>query len=40
MKKFYDQTRGEAIGYKPGNLVLLEAINLNTDRPIKKLDDK
>ena len=40
MKKFYDRTRGEAIGYKPGDLVLLEATNLNTDRPMKKLDDK
>ena len=40
MKKFYNQTRGEAIGYKPGDLVLLEATNLNTDKPMKKLDDK
>ena len=40
MKKFYDRTRGEAIDYKPGDLVLLEATNLNTDRPMKKLDDK
>ena len=40
MKKFYNQTRGETIGYKPGDLVLLEATNLNIDRLIKKLNDK
>ena len=40
MKKFYNRTRGEAIGYKLGDLVLLEATNLNTDRPMKKLNDK
>ena len=40
MKKFYNRTWGEAIGYKPGDLVLLEATNLNTNRPMKKLNDK
>ena len=40
MKKFYNQTQKEAIGYKPGNLVLLEATNLNTDKPMKKLNNK
>ena len=40
MKRFYDRTRGEAIGYKLGDLVLLKATNFNIDKPIKKLDNK
>ena len=40
MKHFYDQRRGELINYKPGDLVLLEATNINSQRPSKKLDFK
>lgn len=40
MKRFYNQTWEEAINYKPGDLVLLKATNLNIDRLIKKFDNK
>ena len=40
MKRFYDRTRGQAINYAPGDLVLLEATNIHTMRPMKKFDDK
>ena len=40
MKRFYDRTRGQAINYSPGDLVLLEATNIHTIRPMKKFDDR
>ena len=40
MKKFYNWIQGKTISYKPSDLVLLEATNLNTDRLIKKLNNK
>ena len=40
MKHFYDRTRGKSIEYKPGDKVLLEATNIKTTRPMKKLSDR
>ena len=40
MKRFYDRTKGESIAYKKGDKVWLEATNITTKRPMKKLDDK
>ena len=40
MKHFYDRNKGESIEYKKGDLVMLEAINLPSMRPMKKLDCK
>jgi hypothetical protein len=40
MKKFYDRKRGESVNYEIGDKVYLEASHINTDRPMKKLDDK
>lgn len=40
MKKQYDKHKHAAIVYKPGIWVWLESINIQTDRPSRKLDDK
>lgn len=40
MKIFYDQKRNPARPYKVGDLVYLEATNIKTKHPAKKLDDK
>jgi hypothetical protein len=40
MKRYYDQHRREAPDYQPGELVYLEATNLKSKRPSKKLDDR
>ena len=40
MKQFHDRKVRPPIKYKPGDLVLLEATNIKTERPSKKLDDK
>ncbi|GJE98641.1 chromo domain-containing protein [Phanerochaete sordida] len=40
MKKFYDRGRKEGREYKVGEKVWLEGINIRTDRPMKKLDNK
>src|SRR3954469_17224710 len=40
MKKFYDHKRGPSKQYSKGDKVWLEATNIRTDRPMKKLDDK
>ena len=40
MKQFHDQKVQPPVEYKPGDLVLLEATNIKTERPSKKLDDK
>ena len=40
MKHFYDRNKGESIEYKKGDLVMLEATNLPSMRPMKKLDCK
>lgn len=40
MKRFYDRSKGESRDYQLGDQVWLEGINIRTDRPIKKLDDK
>lgn len=39
MKCYYDKHHCEAPDYQPGDLVYLEATNLRSDRPSKKLDD-
>ena len=39
MKRHYDKKRQIGIEYKPGDLVWLEATNLKTERPMKKLDN-
>lgn len=39
MKRYYDEHHCEAPEYQPGDLVYLEATNLKSDRPSKKLDD-
>lgn len=40
MARFYDQTRGEAISYKPGDFVWLDGKDILTNRPSKKLSDR
>lgn len=40
MKRFYDRKRKSGPEYKTGDKVWLEGINIRTDRPMKKLDDK
>ena len=40
MKRFHDQKVRPPVEYQPGDLVLLEATNIRTERPSKKLDDK
>ncbi len=40
MKRYYDKKRGKAVNYKVGDLVWLDAGNLTTMRPSKKLDYK
>ena len=40
MKRFHDRHARDRREYQPGDLVLLEATNIRTDRPSRKLDDK
>ena len=40
MSKYYDKKRSKSREYKIGDLVWLEAMNITTDRPSKKLDEK
>ena len=40
MKHFHDRKVRPPVEYQPGDLVLLEATNIRTERPSKKLDDK
>ena len=40
MKRFHDQKVQPPVKYKPGDLVLLEATNIQTEQPSKKLDNK
>ena len=40
MARYYDQNQGEAVIYKPGDLVWLDGKDLQTDRPSKKLAEK
>ena len=40
MKKYYNCKKGVAHKYQPGDKVMLEGINITSDRPMKKLGDK
>ena len=40
IKQFYNQTKEESIQYKKGDKVWLEATNVITKCPMKKLDNK
>jgi len=40
MKKYYDRGRGKTLVYTTGDKVWLDASNINTGRPMKKLDHK
>lgn len=40
MKRFHDVQTGKSLVLKPGNKVLVEILNLKTNRPMKKLGDK
>jgi transposase InsO family protein len=40
MKQFYDRKRSESYNFKIGDRVWLEATNISSDQPMKKLDDK
>lgn len=40
MKRFHDRHARPPHAYLPGDLVLLEATNIRSDRPSRKLDDK
>ena len=40
MKRFHDRKIRPPVEYQPGDLVLLEATNICTEQPSKKLDDK
>lgn len=40
MTRYYDKKHSKSREYKAGDLVLLEGINITSDRPMKKLDDK
>ena len=40
IKQFYDRTKGESIQYKKGDKVWLEATNVTTKYPMKKLNNK
>ena len=39
MKQFYDRTKGISIDYKIGDLVWLDATNIQINCPAKKLSD-
>ena len=38
MKRFYDRHRDDPVNYRVGDLVWLDATNLASSRPSKKLD--
>ena len=40
MKKFYDRKQEDIVEYKKGDKVWLEATNLPTKHPMKKLNNK
>lgn len=40
MKRFYDRRRKEGQEYQIGDKMWLEGVNIQTDRPMKKLNDK
>lgn len=40
MKRFHDVHKGKFLVLKPGDKVLVENLNLKTNRPMKKLGDK
>jgi hypothetical protein len=40
MKRNYDKKKGKSHNYQIGDRVWLEGTNINTNRPIKKLDNK
>ncbi|KAJ2928010.1 hypothetical protein H1R20_g9081, partial [Candolleomyces eurysporus] len=40
MKRLYDRKRRDSVKYKPGDKVYLEATNISTTRPSRKLSDK
>lgn len=40
MKRFHDVHKGKSLVLKPGDKVLVENLNLKTNRPMKKLADK
>ncbi|CDO75221.1 hypothetical protein BN946_scf184895.g1 [Trametes cinnabarina] len=40
MKRQYDRRRGPARDYQPGDWVYLEAHNIRTERPVKKMEDR
>src|SRR5271156_2772435 len=40
MAKYYDRRRTPALEYKPGNKVYLDASNISTTRPSKKLSHR
>ena len=40
MKQFYNHKRNESYNFKVGDHVWLEATNVSSDQPMKKLDDK
>ena len=40
MSKYYDKKRSKLQEYKLGDMVWLEAMNITTDQPSKKLDEK
>ena len=40
MKRFYDRSHSMSPNYQPGDSIWLEATNLKTLRPCKKLDDR
>ena len=40
MSKYYDKKHSKSREYKSGDMVWLEAMNITTDQPSKKLDEK
>jgi len=40
MARYYDQRRTPAPEFKPGDMVYLDASDISTTRPSKKLDDR
>ena len=40
MKHFYDENRGKTPVYEVGQKVWLEATNIDTEQPMKKLDNR
>ena len=38
--KNYDRKKGDSQEYRPGDRVWLKGMNITTDQPIKKLNDK